>query len=303
MATTIIAGLALATSVAGIGVGSANAQSANTQQAGIARSNQQNAQNEQHYQQALNAIGMRRAVAGTTDGRGNSTVYDPSTNSWKTNLSLQGQRLQTASDQAAISRDTTDLATGQEANKNAMADAIKAREASGPALAAIRNYNPLTSQGMEGALQETATTANRQAQDPIIADTLRSFARTGTAAGPVLTNMMRDNATSLRQTMLGNKIESMKNTSDINARNLASLGANYANLNAAAKPALNFSPISQGSPNDALVQAMNARAGASSSPASQGAYSLLSVLTLQTVLISLHLCTLAQTTPGQDLVR
>lgn len=269
----IAAGISAATAVGGTVIGSQNAQQSNNTQRQIANNTQQNAQNQQQYQAALNALALQRSTASQTDGMGNTMSYDPATNSWKTTLSPVGQQLQTASNQAAVSRDTTDLATSQEANNKAMQQAIAARTAAGPALAAVQNFKPLTSQGLEGALQQTATTANRQAEDPVIADTLRSFERSGTAAAPVLTSMMRDNATSLRQTMLGDQIDAMKNVGGINAQNLGSLDNNYTTLNNAAKPALNFSPIAQADPSGSLAAEMSARAGGAASPASQGAYS------------------------------
>jgi len=269
MTAALAASVGAVASVASVGMAQSaqNAASASSQDA------MQNAKNQQDYQQRLNALAMQRAIASTTDGRGSTQVYDPSTNSWTTTLSPDAQRIQSATDQASISRNTTDLARSQEANNDAMAQAIAARSAAGPALAELRNFRPMTSEGMEGALQETATTANRQAQDPIIADTLRAFARTGTAAAPVLTNMMRDNATTLRTTMLNNKIGAMKNVGDINNNNLAGLMSKYKTLNEAGNARLSFSPLDSSSPTDALTSAMTQRAGGASGPASQGAYS------------------------------
>lgn len=269
----IAAGVSAATAVGGTVVGSINSQNAADQQAQIAGSNSQNSLNQQQYQAALNALAMQRATAGSVDGRGNTIAYDPATNTWKTTLSKGTQAVQNASDQASISRNTTDLATSQEANRNSMLDAIKARGAAGPALAAIQNFRPMSSGDLEGALQQTATTANRQAEDPIIADTLRSFARTGTAAGPVLTNMMRDNATSLRQTMLNDKIQSMTNVGQINNTNRAGLDNTYSTLRAASNPSLSYAPITPNNPTDALAAEMTQRASGASTPASQGAYS------------------------------
>lgn len=269
----IAASISAATAVGGTVIGSQNAQAANKTQAQIGANATQNSLNQQQYQAALNALALQRSTASQTDGMGDTMAYDPATNSWKTTLSPVGQQLQTASNQATISRDTTDLATSQEANNKAMQQAIAARTAAGPALAAVQNFKPMTEQGMEGALQQTATTANRQAEDPVIADTLRSFERSGSAAAPVLTSMMRDNATSLRQTMLGDQINAMKNVGSINAQNLGSLDANYQTLNNASKPALNFAPISQADPSGALAAEMSQRASGAAAPASQGAYS------------------------------
>jgi hypothetical protein len=264
---------AAATTYAGY-QGSQNAQAADKTRAAISANNLQNAQNQEQYQHALDAIAMKRSVAGSTDSRGDQLVYDPATNSWITTLSPSGQRVQSAADSATIGRNTVDTRTSQDANTGAMLDAIKARGAAGTALNKLEAFKPMSPGNLEGALQETATTANRQAQQPVIADTLRQFARTGTAAGPVLTNMMRDNATSLRQTMLNDKIGAMKNVGDINNQQRGGLASTYATLSGAAKPALNFAPINPSGPNEALLSEMAARAGTAPQSASTGAYSL-----------------------------
>ena len=273
-ALAAIAAAVTAASAVGGGIMASNsAAAANKTQAQVANNNQVQARNQQQYLAALNAEAQKRAVAGSVSGRGDTTSYDPATNTWSTQLSPASQRIQNASDQASVSRDTKDLATGQQANDMAMQEAIKAREAAGPALNAVKNFQPMTAQGLEGDLQQTATTANRQAEDPVIADTLRQFARTGTAAGPVLTNMMRDNATSLRQTMLQDKISSMQNVDNINNSQRAGLMGTYAGLNAASHPSLSFSPLSGNSPTDALTAAMTQRATGAPAISTQGGYS------------------------------
>lgn len=278
MAFSVLSALAAlgtaAASTYGAVQGSANSQAANRNSSAISRNNLQNAENQQQYQHALDAIAMKRSVAGSTDSRGDTLRYDPATNSWVSTLSPGGQRVQSAADSAGINRNTTDVRSSIDSNNAAMLDAIQARGAAGTALNKLEAFKPMSSAGLEGSLQETATTANRQAQTPIIADTLRQFARTGTAAGPVLTNMMRDNATSLRQTMLGDKIGAMKNVGDLNNQARGGLASNYATLNNAAKPALNFAPISPSGPNDALLTAMSQRATGAPQSASTAAYSL-----------------------------
>lgn len=264
---------AAATTYSGV-QGAANAQAADKTSSGISRNSLQNAQNQEQYQHMLDTIAMQRGVAGSTDTRGDQLTYDPSTNSWSSTLSPGGQQIQSAADSAAFGRNTTDVRTAQDANQQAMLDAIQARGAAGTALNKLNAFKPMSEGGLEGALQETATTANRQAQAPVIADTLRQFARTGTAAGPVLTNMMRDNATTLRQTMLGDQIDAMKNVGSINAQNQGNLLSTYQGLNNAAKPALNYAPINPTGPNDALLQEMSSRASGAAQPASMAGYSL-----------------------------
>lgn len=273
MVATALAALTAAAAVGGTVIGGINSSNANSAASKTASNNAQSAANSEQYQHALNAEAMKRSIAGSTDARGDQTYYDPSSNTWKTKLSNTGAQLQGASDAASIKRNTNDVQTASDANNAAMLSAIKARSAAGPALAAVQNFKPMSSQGLEGQLQETATTANRQAQAPVIADTLRQFARTGTAAAPVLTAMMRDNSTSLRQTMLDDAIKAKQNVSGINNSNLAGLTDTYSKLNGAGNPSLNFPQLSTSNLSDELSSQANTRAAGAAQPASTAAYS------------------------------
>lgn len=269
----IAAGISAASAVGGTVIGSANASKTNALNNQIAGNNAQSAQNSEQYQRALNAEAMRRAVAGSTSGRGDQLTYDPATNSWVTKLSGTGAQVQNATDRASIGRNTTDVADAQRVNSAAIAQAARARGLSDVAGNDLKYFNPTTTQGLEGALQDTSTIANRQAEDPIIADTLRSFARTGTAAGPVLTQMMRDNATSLRSTMGENKIKALTQTAGINNTKREGLLDNYGKLTNLTTPALNYPQLSTLSPNDAIAQEATTRASGAAQPASTAAYS------------------------------
>lgn len=269
----IAAGISAATAVGGTVIGSANAQAANKTQRDIAGNAQANAQNSEQYQRRLNAEAMRRGVAGSTNGRGDSLTYDPATNRWVTRLSDTGAQVQNATDQASITRNTRDMATAGRANNDALTDAMRARSLADVAGRDLAAFRPKSSAELEGALQDTSTTANRQAQAPIIADTLRQFARTGTAAAPVLTQMMRDNATGLRQTMGENKIRALENTDKVNDSRRSGLLDNYGKLSALSNPTLNFPNLSSLSPTDALAAEATARANAAAQPASTAAYS------------------------------
>lgn len=273
MVATALAALTAAAAVGGTALSAVNSQNASSAAAKTSSNNAQSAANSEQYQHALNAEAMKRSIAGSTDARGDQTYYDPATNTWKTKLSNTGAQLQGASDAASIKRNTGDVQTAQDANNAAMLSAIKARSAAGPALAAVQNFKPMSSKGLEGDLQETATTANRQAQAPIIADTLRQFARTGSAAAPVLTTMMRDNATSLRQTMLDDAIKAKQNVVGINAGNLSSLTDTYSKLNGASNPNLTFPQLSTSNLSDELSSQANTRAAGAAQPASTAAYS------------------------------
>jgi hypothetical protein len=74
--------------------------------------------------------------------------------------------------------------------------------------------------------------------------------------------------------MLGDKIGALKNTNDINNQQRNGLLSTYEGLNNAAKPALNYAPISTTGPNDALLQEMASRSGTAPQSASTAAYSL-----------------------------
>lgn len=272
MAFPVMAALSLGTNLAGSLFGANSAAKSQEEANRIARDALQNSINQQGYQRALNAIALQRSTASTSDGRGSTTVYDPATNTWRADLSKSAHAIQNASDQSTISRNTTDVATAQDANRSAIARAIAAREASGPALAAVKNFRPMSAAELEGGLQETSTVANRAAQQPIIADTLRQFARQGTAAGPVLAQMMRSNGDSLRTSMVDNKLSALKNVGSINNNNMTGLQNRYSQLNNAANPQLQFAPLANNSPNDALASSITQRAAGAAQPASMASY-------------------------------
>jgi hypothetical protein len=228
-----------------------------------------NQRNDRQYNQALVAEGLRRSTSGYTDSEGNAVTYDPQTNTWKTTLGPSATRVQQASDNASVSRNTTDLRAAQRANANAAMQAVIARSSAEPARAAIENFRPMDAATLSGLLQDKTTQANRASQDPIIADTLRQFARTGTAAGPVLDTMMRTNAQGLRDTVRDNTISAMTSAPQVNQANLANLTGKYAALSAGSTPSLQFSQLSTQNPRDTLASLMASRAqGAGSAPAS-----------------------------------
>lgn len=273
----IIAAITAAAAAAGAGAGIYGAASANSnaakarQQSGQAA--MQTAENNDQYQKMLNAIAMNRSTAGTIDAQGNQLTYDPATNTWRTTLSGQGQRTQQAFDNANVSRNTTDMRTQQGANDREVMQSLLAQRAADPALRAVQNFKPMTADELTGDLTQQATTANRSVQDPIIADTLRTFARTGTAAGPVLEQLQRSNAGELRKSMIDSRIAALTNVDQINNQRRSGLTDAYTALRGAGKPSLGFSPIATDNPNSTLSQLMSTRAAGAATPASQGAYS------------------------------
>ena len=279
-----LAGLAAAASTAvgayGAYQSGQNASTANKMAGATAAAGLQDSQNQQNYTKALNALALQRSTAGSIDSRGSRASYDPSTNTWRTQLSPEAAAIQAGNDRfntqnqkdvtvgnaQTLNNNATNATASRVANNGAMANAIQARSGADSARRQLENFRPMSSGELEGNLQQSATTANRQAQDPIIADTLRSFARNGTAAAPVLTSMMRDNATSLRQTVLQDKIAAIKGVGDINNTRRAGLQSTYDTFNNASTPKLQFSQngalgsASTAAPDAALQNEISSRA-------------------------------------------
>lgn len=243
-------------------------------QAQLAANAQQNAQNQQAYQQQLNAIALQRAIAGMTDATGNRIYYDPSTNEWKTVLSAKGTSIQNAVDNANISRNTTDYQRQLRANEGAERRALDVESASTPMLEAIKRYKPTDYREIEGNLQEAATLANRESFQPVIDSTLRQFARTGTAAGPVLASLAEKSATNLRRSMLENAIKSRTAAAEIDNSRRGGMIRDFATLNREATPQFGYSPISSDSPVSALTSMIAQRSNNAATPASYAAASV-----------------------------
>jgi hypothetical protein len=185
MAISAISAIAaLASAGAGIaGVMGSNTKSAQ-QSADYSGYALQNAQNQQQYQAALNALALQRSSAGSADSLGTTQKYDPYTNQWTTTLGPLPQSQAISQNIADIARNTTDVRMAQRANEQATGRSLTAADAADSAMRAIRAYSPMTPGALTGALEQKATMANRQIQDPLVADTLRTYARMGTSAGP-----------------------------------------------------------------------------------------------------------------------
>jgi hypothetical protein len=108
---------------------------------------------------------------------------------------------------------------------------------------------------------------------PLIADTLRQSARTGSAAGPVLAQLGRTSADELSKQMSDNVVKAATSTGDINTSQRQALMSPIATLSAAGTPNQeNTSPSYTPGPNDALAGMVSGRAAASATPATSGAY-------------------------------
>lgn len=140
------------------------------------------------------------------------------------------------------------------------------------ALNALESYQPKSEANVLGALQDSSTRANQVSQAPIIADTLRQFARTGTAAGPVLAQLERANSDTLSKEMSDNVVKAMSGTGEINTANRQALTTPIQTLTAAGTPnQQNTAPSYTPGPASELAAQVNGRATGSATPASAGA--------------------------------
>jgi hypothetical protein len=237
------------------------------------RSNQQQTQNQDLQYQALadarqnqlqqsivQALINRRSVAGQADSFGSTLQYDPGTNTWVSKLGPLPEAATRAAQQAAISRNTTDLRQAQFANEQAALRASRAGPAADAAQRDLANFRPMGSDQLVGLLGQQATLANQNTFRPLVADTLRSFARTGTAAGPVLGQIGRDAATNLRQSLIDAQIKGMTSVDQINQGRRQALEQTAANTATLASPQFQYSGISPTGIDNTMAQTVAARA-------------------------------------------
>lgn len=237
--------------------------------AAIAQSQLQQAQNEQQYQQALNALMLRRSTAGYSDNTGNSVTFDPVTNTWKT-VQGPGQEAATRSSLSAI----TDRNTRGVHDSNTVNDALLKRMGGANAAAEstlnrYNNYQDVTPNQIRSSLVNGVINANQQTQRPIIQDTLRTFARQGTAAGSVLAELGRTAFNNLKTGMNDAVTSAYKLAPDINNANRSGILQNWLSLIQGGSPNLsqpNVTPF-DGSSTLAQVMASRANGGASAGQA------------------------------------
>jgi hypothetical protein len=122
-----------------------------------------------------------------------------------------------------------------------------------------------------GLLTQQSTEAARQIYDPLRNDTLRSVARTGTAAGPVLAQLGLSEAQNLRGSLRDNLISAMTTTDSINQQRRAGLENAAANANTLATPQLGQSGIQGSGNNSALAQLVSQRANSAGYTTAAGA--------------------------------
>ena len=249
-----------------VGVGSTIAGTMNrgngTAQHGqdIALAQLQDARNNDQYQKALSTLITQRSVAGAQDEYGSGMEYDPATNTWRSRLGAQPKAVQDSADLAAISRNTTDLRQAQAANQQAAQRATDAGPVADTALRNLRDNRDMSSSTLAGLLQQRATDAARATFDPLTADTLRSYQRTGTAAAPVMAALGKQQFESLRDTLADSQIKALTGVDEINANRRKSLESSAVNTGGLATPQFQYPGITPSGNRDALANATAARA-------------------------------------------
>ena len=211
-------------------------------------------------QQMVEALVNQRAIAGTQDSLGTSTVYDPVTNTWKTQLGALPQAASTAALRASIQQNTVDRAREELLNQIAMRRATQAGPAADAAARDVATYRPMQGDELTGLLTDQGITAARQAYDPLRADILRSTARTGTAAAPVLAELGRSEAQNLRNTLIDAQIQGMTGVGNINQQRFGNLAARAGTTAQLATPNLTTPPIAPDSTSALLGQLTSQRA-------------------------------------------
>jgi hypothetical protein len=272
MGTSIMPGYGTAVgAVLGAVMGALSGDGGAAKQQQISQNELQNAINQEAYARGLNAEALRRAVAGSIDSQGSTIRYDPSTNSWVSNLGKAPSDQQAALNSAAIMHNSTDVSQSVQNNAASSITASLARRGLSGAENTLENYQPKSQAEVLGALQDSSTRANQISQAPIIADTLRQFARTGTAAGPVLAQLSRANSDSLSKEMSDNTVKAMTGTGDINTANRQALASPIATLTAAGTPNQeNTNAQYTPGPAAELAAQVNGRAVGASTPATAG---------------------------------
>jgi hypothetical protein len=167
-------------------------------------------------QQVQQALANRRAVSGSTDSFGNQVSYDPYSNQWITQYGKLPQEAETASMQAGILKNTTDLMQQELATRDSIRRAQLAGPAADAAIREISNYSPMSREALTGLLTQQGVTAARESYDPLRADTLRSIARTGSAGGPVLAQLGKSEADNLRKTLMDAQLQGLSGADSIN---------------------------------------------------------------------------------------
>lgn len=229
-------------------------------QQGLSQQELEAARANQIQQSLITALANQRAVAGSSDSFGTTLRYDPATNTWVSQLGPLPEAAQRASDQAGITRNTTDLQQVELANREAARRAALAAPAADTAQRNLQTFRPMSQDQLVGLLQDKATTAANLSYRPLIEDTLRTFARTGTAAGPVLAKIGQGEADNLRRSLIDAQISGMTATDQVNNSRRQALESTAANTAALANPSFQASGITPSTASSALATLLGSRA-------------------------------------------
>lgn len=230
------------------------------------------AQQNQAYQRAVQAMVNQRAVAGTQDSFGTSITYDPQTNTWVQSLGAVPKAADTAAINANLIRNTTDLMQQELANRASSERAALAGGAADTAQRNLANFRPMGADELTGLLSQQGINAARQVFDPLRADTLRALARASTAAGPVVSQLGLGEAKNLRDTLIDARIKGMTGVDAINNANYGRLSNAATTTNALATPTLGQGNLGTSATDQLLQQLTATRAQWAPSSTAQGAY-------------------------------
>jgi hypothetical protein len=269
-----MAAAAAVSALAGLGSAAINSSRSNgqaQQQSGLAANAQASAESNAQQQAMIQALINKRSTAGFQDSAGSSLRYDPTTNQWISALGKLPEQVQTSADQASVSRNTTDLRQAQDANAQSALRAARAGSYADTARRELENFRPMGHEQLIGLLGQQATNANNATYRPLVADTLRAFARTGTAAGPVLAQLGKGSADSLRDSLLDAQIKGMQGTEALNQSKRSGLLNNAQTASGLATPAFGYSQITPSTYASTMANLANQRATTASTAPAYGA--------------------------------
>lgn len=243
----------------GAALGSAGIGALGRSQGGVGQANQISQQqldlekNNALQQQIVQAMINQRAVAGSQDSFGSTMRYDPATNTWISSLGPLPEASDRAAMQAGIQANTVDPARVRLANAIAMRRAAEAGGYADTTRRDLQSFRPMGQDELVGLLTRQGTEAARATYDPLRNDVERSVARTGTAAGPVLTELGRGEAQNLRNSLRDAMIGGMTQTDQINQSRRAGLENAAANASTLATPQLQNPSVTGSSQGNTLA--------------------------------------------------
>lgn len=262
---------AIIAGVAGLGAAGIGAMGRNQGSAGqaedLSRQQLQDQRNNALQQQLVQAMINQRAVAGSKDPYGGSMTYDPVLNQWVSKLGGLPKSADEAAMRASIAANTTDPTRIRYLNDQAMRRAAGYENYADTTRRELENFRPMGQDRLRGLLTDQAIEAARQSYDPLRNDVLRSTYRTGTAAGPVISELGRGEAQNLRSSLRDALITSMTQTDQINQARRSGLENAAVNANSLVTPQTQnpgASASTQGATLASLLQQRSANAPISS---------------------------------------